>query len=473
MEKYCMEESDDPSPGDVYRVYELYNYPGHLVQEYFNSTVVQVANRENPINDSSGTLTMNSTDNLILTQNGSLVWYTNSHKQAHNPAVELLDSGNLVIRNEAETNPEESLKRGRNKPRRVPGTTLPGMKLGSNLRTGLQWRNTAWKSPDDPSPGDVYRVYELYNYPEIYLMKGTTKLFRYGPWNGEYFSGLPDLSYGLTVVRNKDEVYYNFSKINDHVITRTVTNQTGYIYRYVWADEERIWKTYTTSPSEFCDNYRQCGPYGKCVSTQSQSCQCLKGFRPKSPEAWASYRWSQGCVRNKPLSCKDKLTQVFVKFEGLKVPDTTHTWLDENIGLEECRRLLSPSLSVKKLLSSILHCTSQAMYKGSINISNKFFFQIRLHSTILICGEFRGHTQSTGILLDGQEIAVKTLSRSSWQGVSEYINEVKLIAKLQHRNLVKLLGCSIQGQEKMLIYEYMANGSLDFFIFGMENDQSM
>ncbi|KAG2708379.1 hypothetical protein I3760_05G190100 [Carya illinoinensis] len=70
-----------------------------------------------------------------------------------------------------------------------------------------------------------------------------------------------------------------------------------------------------------------------------------------------------------------------------------------------------------------------------------------------------------GKLNDGREIAVKKLSQSSNQGMKEFMNEAKLLARVQHRNVVNLLGYCVHGEEKLLVYEYVSNESLDKFIF--------
>lgn len=206
-------------------------------------TVVCVANSVKPINDSSGVLTVNATGNLVLFQNDTVVWCTNSQNLAQKPVAELLDTGNFVVRDENEANPEVYLWQSFDYP---SDTSLPGVKLGWD-RTGLNRKIAAWKSPDDPSPSGFSWDLLLHNYPEFFLMKGSEKFMRIGPWNGLYFSGIPDLKpnpvYDFTFVSTKNEVYYTYSLNNSAVISRLVMNQTNSLaIRCVWVEDDQNWR---------------------------------------------------------------------------------------------------------------------------------------------------------------------------------------------------------------------------------------
>ncbi|XXG90311.1 hypothetical protein AAC387_Pa12g2109 [Persea americana] len=76
-----------------------------------------------------------------------------------------------------------------------------------------------------------------------------------------------------------------------------------------------------------------------------------------------------------------------------------------------------------------------------------------------------------GLFYDGTIIAVKQLSSKSKQGNREFVNEIGMISALQHPNLVKLYGCCIEGNQLLLVYEYMENNSLARALFGPEEQQ--
>jgi hypothetical protein len=365
-----------------------------------DKTVVWVANRDSPINDSSGILMINSTASLVLlAQNKSVVWSTSSLKQAQALLLQLLDTGNLVLTDEKNGNSEDYLWQSFDYP---TDTSLPGMKFGWDLKRGLNMRLIAWKNWDDPSSGDLILEMTHHNYPEAYLFQGTVKYFRSGPWNGIGFSGAPafkpNLVYAYTFVYNQDEVYFMFTRKEKSPLTIAALNQTTSVLQsFTRTETAQSWKSYFVRPTDRCDRYGICGAYGICIATELPVCQCLKGFKPKSQQKWDSMDWSQGCVRNEPLNCQDKITHGFVEFSSLKLPDTTHTWVNKSMNLKECReRCLNNCTCMAYTNSDIKERSGCAIWLGDLLDIRQFpvggqDLYIRMHASkfgmyVLFCG---------------------------------------------------------------------------------------
>ncbi|KAF6156814.1 hypothetical protein GIB67_017348 [Kingdonia uniflora] len=301
-------------------------------------TVVWVANRNSPLNDSSGVLKIEFNGNLVL-HNGAnnVIWSSNYLKATENPVVELLDSGNLVLKDGNDGNSTSYLWQSFDYP---SDTLLPGMKLGWDLKTGFNRYLSAWNGVNDPSVGDLtYGIINFNRYPEAAMMRNSKEYYRSGPWNGLRYSGAPELKpnpvFKFDFVSNEDEVYYTYGLNDNSVISRLVLNQTSgnpALQRFTWAQR---WVLLISIPRDLCDTYRNCGAYGSCDINDAPICSCLKGLKPRSPLDWNKTDYSLGCIHETPLNCTKG--DRFVKFTGVKLPETTKTWVNKSMDLEECK----------------------------------------------------------------------------------------------------------------------------------------
>ncbi|KAL4619302.1 hypothetical protein ACB092_06G069300 [Castanea dentata] len=535
-------------------------YIGIWYKKISTMTVVWVANRETPLNNTTGAFKLVDHGILVLMDEANnVIWSSNSSRAASNPVAQLLDTGNFIVR-DGNGDAENIIWQSFDHP---TDTFLPGMKYGFNLVTGLSLVLTSWKCRDNPSGGDYTNQLDPNGLPQFFLREGPTVLSRTGPWNGLHFSGMPNLRpnpiYKFQFVSNPVETYYSYQLINDSVVSRMVLNPDGKLQRLIWIDRTQSWSLYLTAQVDGCDRYALCGAYGSCNIHNSPACECLTGFVPKFPKNWNEADWSHGCVPKTTLNCG--AGEGFQKYSGIKLPDTRQSWYNRTMDLDECRdvclknctctaysslditgggsgcilwfgelidirvyteygqdiyvRMAASELGaygsskrkkqtriiVIALLSFgmallglclMLYVSKKKPKREGIILHNPgsiqdfttgsenddlelplFRFATIAYATdnfsvknVLGKGGF-GQVYK-GILTEGQEnkeIAVKRLSTDSRQGLHEFKNEVLSISKLQHRNLVKILGCCIQEEERMLIYEYMPNKSLDYFIF--------
>ncbi|RHN45910.1 putative protein kinase RLK-Pelle-DLSV family [Medicago truncatula] len=541
------------------------------------STIIWVANRNQPLNDTNGIVTISEDGNLVVLNGQKRVyWSSNVSNIASNTTSQFSDYGNLVL---LESTTGNTLWQSIQQP---TDTLLPGMKLSVNKRTGMSVKMKSWKNPSDPSIGNFSSsTIERQHIHEVFIWNETRTSWRSGPWNGGVFTGIQAMAmaYFFDFQVGDDgegstSIYYTIQ--NDVGLVIYHLNSHGVLEEKRWDDEKKeVHVTWTSRDSE-CDVYGICGAFAICSSSTSPICSCLKGFEPKNIREWKINNWSGGCVRKTPLQCErvhNKTTSTkedgILKLQTIKVPDFAEGLIvtpdicrslclencsclayshDDGIG---CMLWTANLLDIQQLemggldlyvriahekpdtdkrrnktiiiLSTvivgsiiILICayiiwrrtgnhpaklwlfTKSARKKnnkafqqfnigGSPNVSPSDnvigeMSQVKLQELLIF--DFEKLATATnnfhlsnklgqggfgivykGKLQDGREIAVKRLSKASGQGLEEFMNEVVVLCKLQHRNLVRLLGCCTDGDEKMLMYEYMPNKSLDAFIF--------
>lgn len=300
-------------------------------------TVVWVANRDVPVQNSTAVLKLTDQGNIVILDGSrGRVWSSNLSRIAGKPVMQLLKTGNLVVKD------GEGTKNILWQSFDYPGNTfLPGMKLKSNLVTGPYNYLTSWRDTEDPAQGEFsYRI-DIRGMPQLVTAKGATIWYRAGSWNGYLFTGVSwqrmHRFLNFSFESTDKEVSYEYETWNSSILTRTVLNPMGSSERFLWSDETQSWLTIATRPVDECEYYAVCGVNSNCNINDFPICKCLQGFIPKFQAKWDSSDWSGGCVRRIKLSCHGG--DGFVKYSGMKLPDTSSSWFNKSLSLEECKTL--------------------------------------------------------------------------------------------------------------------------------------
>lgn len=208
---------------------------------------VWVANRDNPLPDSSGTLQISNTNLVLQGQFGTPVWSTNmtfrSPRPTQSPVVaELHDNGNFVLRYSTNdnNNPDDFLWQSFDYP---TDTLIAEMKLGWDKTTNLKRKLTSWKSEDDPSSGDYSYKIDIYGMPQRFLLKRDTVTHRSDPWNRVDSSGILTteqtkyVSFNFTTT--EEEVTYSFTVTKDKYYSKLKMSYNGQVKRLLLPRPQR------------------------------------------------------------------------------------------------------------------------------------------------------------------------------------------------------------------------------------------
>jgi hypothetical protein len=214
-------------------------------------TVVWVANRDSPINDTSGILSIDSNGNLVLNNNLSTIpiWSTNVslpqyQRNSTSVTAQLSDIANLVLilNNTTKTVIWESFDH-------PTDTMLPYLRLGFDRKTNQSWSLQSWKTDDDPGKGAFTVKFSTIGKPQLYMYNHDLPWWRGGHWNGELLVGVPNMkrdmaTFNVSLVEDDDHVALTYNMFEKSVITRIVVQQSGFFQTFTWDRQKTQWNRY-------------------------------------------------------------------------------------------------------------------------------------------------------------------------------------------------------------------------------------
>ncbi|KAM0063290.1 putative protein kinase RLK-Pelle-DLSV family [Helianthus debilis subsp. tardiflorus] len=469
------------------------HYVGIWYKKISTGTVVWVANRNTPLTHTSVELTLTLHGVLVIREatTGNVIWSAiSSTKSVSNPIGQLLDTGNFVIYNEGDkTNQEDPIWQGFDF---MTDTLLPGMKQGRDFVTGVERYYTSWRSKEDPASGEMVlqpngnierllwidskQEWNLYLTPEIdhcdrYAMCGPYSSCNIGK------SPVCECLKGFEPTSPDQWRVADWSQGCQHTIALDCEPGEGFnkYSNLKLPDTQRSWYNLTMTLVE-------------CEKMCKRNCSCTAYTNTNvSGSGSGCLLWFGGLIDIRTFA-ENTGDTIYIRMPSSQLDLTDNS---KSSGAGRRIRVIVPiafvALVILVSICLFYHCKRKKQQQQVTpkneprhepeNISGDEDLELPLFclSTLLTAtdnfsinnklGEGGFGPVYKGLLEDEQEIAVKRLAKTSTQGLHEFKNEVILISKLQHRNLVKILGCCIEGTEKMLIYEYMPNKGLDSFIF--------
>ena len=304
--------------------------------------IVWVANRDKPLplSDSpSGVFAIKEDGKLkVLDEDGSVYWCSEISSSSARRVVKLMDSGNLVLRDnitgeilwESFRNPTD--------------TFLPGMKMNGTLTL------TSWRSSFDPASGN-YTFKQDQHYDNQYITWKNT-IVRH--WSSKESEGPQDRMPVAVLnllsnfseasepavsknLQDSDSIKIPFSR--DNITEGLVMSVSGEIQYYLNPNSSPPnWK----APQDRCSVSKACGKFGSCNINNAFMCKCLPGFEPVSPDNWKNGNFLDGCARKSPICEKNSSKDVFLSLKMMQVrkPDSSIPYNSDyckNLCLSTCQ----------------------------------------------------------------------------------------------------------------------------------------